>query len=225
MPKLDLTITADVLSEEQKPELMRELGAALLHWEGAPDTEFFRSITWAHLHELPAEAIQTPDGVADPHAILDITIPSGALSDRRRAGIVEDASKLILDATSWGADAGVRVWGSDPRGAGWELGSGRPGWCASSSSARPPRPSVSRRDPERRSGRRRRRAGSGVRATHLRRKGMLEWRDAPDPKLEEDGQALVRPGSRHMLTSIRPSYRDGSPWGIPSRSATSASAR
>ena len=110
MPKLDLTITADVLSEEQKPELMRELGAALLHWEGAPDTEFFRSITWAHLHELPAEAIQTPDGVADPHAILDIAVPSGALSDRRKAGIVEDASKRILDATGWGAVAGVRVW-------------------------------------------------------------------------------------------------------------------
>ena len=98
MPKLDLTITADVLSEDQKPKLMRELGATLLQWEGAPDTEFFRSITWAHLHELPAEAI------------LDITGPSGALSDRRKAGIVEDASKLILDATSWGTEAGIRVW-------------------------------------------------------------------------------------------------------------------
>jgi phenylpyruvate tautomerase PptA (4-oxalocrotonate tautomerase family) len=110
MPKLDLTITAGSVSEERKPELLRELGAALLRWEGAPDTEFFRSITWAHLHELPAEAIQTPDGVAEPHAILDITIPSGALSERRKAGIVEDATKLLLDATGWGAEVGVRVW-------------------------------------------------------------------------------------------------------------------
>jgi phenylpyruvate tautomerase PptA (4-oxalocrotonate tautomerase family) len=110
MPRLDLTITADALSDESKPELIRELGAALLHWEGAPDTEFFRSITWAHLHEVPAEAIQTPDGAADPHAILDITIPAGALSERRKAGIVEDATKLVLDATGWGADAGLRVW-------------------------------------------------------------------------------------------------------------------
>jgi phenylpyruvate tautomerase PptA (4-oxalocrotonate tautomerase family) len=110
MPRLDLTITADALSDESKPELMRELGAALLHWEGAPDTEFFRSITWAHLHEVPAEGIQTPDGVAEPHAVLDITIPAGALSDRRKAGIVEDATKLVLDATGWGADAGLRVW-------------------------------------------------------------------------------------------------------------------
>ena len=110
MPRLDLTITADVLSEQRKPELMRELGAALLHWEGAPDTEFFRSITWAHLHELPANAIQTPDGVAEPHAILDVTVPAGALSERRKAGIVEEATKLVLNAAGWGTEAGVRVW-------------------------------------------------------------------------------------------------------------------
>jgi phenylpyruvate tautomerase PptA (4-oxalocrotonate tautomerase family) len=110
MPRLDLTITADVLTEEQKPEMLRELGAALLHWEGAPDTEFFRSITWAHLHEVPASSIQTPDGEAAPHAILDITVPGGALSERRKAGIVEDATKIVLDTTGWGAEAGVRVW-------------------------------------------------------------------------------------------------------------------
>jgi phenylpyruvate tautomerase PptA (4-oxalocrotonate tautomerase family) len=110
MPKLDLTIPADTLSDEAKQELTRELGAALLRWEGAPDTEFFRSITWAHLHELAAESIQTPDGIAEPHAVLDITIPSGALSERRKAGMVEAATKLVLEATGWGPDAGVRVW-------------------------------------------------------------------------------------------------------------------
>jgi phenylpyruvate tautomerase PptA (4-oxalocrotonate tautomerase family) len=110
MPKLDLTIPADALSDESQQELARELGAALLRWEGAPDTEFFRSITWTHVHALSAESIQTPDGVAEPHAVLDITIPSGALSERRKAGMVEEATKLVLDATGWGADAGVRVW-------------------------------------------------------------------------------------------------------------------
>jgi phenylpyruvate tautomerase PptA (4-oxalocrotonate tautomerase family) len=110
MPKLDLTIPAESLSDESQQELARELGATLLHWEGAPDTEFFRSITWAHVHALPAESMQTPDGVAEPHAVLEITVPSGALSDRRKAGLVEDATKLILDATEWGAGAGVRVW-------------------------------------------------------------------------------------------------------------------
>jgi len=110
MPKLDLTITAETLSDEAKQQLTRDLGATLLRWEGAPDTEFFRSITWAHLHELPADAIQTPDGVAEPHAIVEVTVPQGALSDRRKAGLVEDATKLVLDATGWGPEAGVRVW-------------------------------------------------------------------------------------------------------------------
>jgi len=110
VPKLDLTIPADALSDESQQELARELGATLLRWEGAPDTEFFRSITWAHVRPLPAESIQTPDGVAEPHAVVDITVPNGALSDRRKAGLVEDVTKVVLEATGWGADAGVRVW-------------------------------------------------------------------------------------------------------------------
>lgn len=110
MPKLDLTIPQDVLDPDAKAELTKQLGATLLQWEGAPDTEFFRAITWAHLHELPAEAIQTPDGVAEPHAVLDISVPDGALSNRRKAGLVEDATKRILEATGWGPDAALRVW-------------------------------------------------------------------------------------------------------------------
>lgn len=110
MPKLDLTIPAEALSDGDQQELARELGATLLRWEGAPDTEFFRSITWAHVHPLPAESIQTPDGVAEPHAVVDITVPSGALSERRKAGLVEDVTKLILGKTGWGDGAGVRVW-------------------------------------------------------------------------------------------------------------------
>ena len=52
MPRLDLTITAGELREEEGQALIRRLGSTLLKWEGAPDTEFFRSITWTHLHEL-----------------------------------------------------------------------------------------------------------------------------------------------------------------------------
>jgi phenylpyruvate tautomerase PptA (4-oxalocrotonate tautomerase family) len=110
MPKLDLTIPSEALSDDDQQELARELGATLLHWEGAPDTDFFRSITWAHVHALPAESIQTPDGVAEPHAVVEITVPSGALSDRRKAGLVEDVTKIVLEKTGWGEGAGVRVW-------------------------------------------------------------------------------------------------------------------
>lgn len=110
MPKLDLTIPAGALSDEARRELPERLGATLLHWEGAPDTDFFRSITWAHLHELPAEAIRTPDGEAEPHAIVEVTVPEGALSDRRKAGLVDQATNDVLEATGWGDEAAMRVW-------------------------------------------------------------------------------------------------------------------
>jgi phenylpyruvate tautomerase PptA (4-oxalocrotonate tautomerase family) len=111
MPKVDVTIPEGQLSDDARTELPEQLAAALLRWEGAPDTEFFRSISWAHLHELPAAAIRTPDGEASPHAVIDVTVPQGALSERRRAGVVEEMTKIVLDATGWQSDdSHLRVW-------------------------------------------------------------------------------------------------------------------
>lgn len=111
MPKLDLTFPAGALSDDAKRELPAQLGAALLRWEGAPDTEFFRSITWAHVHELPAEAVFTADGPAElSHFVVDVTVPQGALSDRRKSGLVEEASKLVREAAGLTDEDGVRVW-------------------------------------------------------------------------------------------------------------------
>jgi phenylpyruvate tautomerase PptA (4-oxalocrotonate tautomerase family) len=110
MPKLELTLPAEALSEDAQGQLARELGAALLRAEGAPDTDFFRSITWAHVHALPASSMQTPDGVADPHAVIEISVPDGALSERRKAGLVEETTGLVLEATGWDPAASWRVW-------------------------------------------------------------------------------------------------------------------
>ena len=111
MPKLDLTFTAGALTDDAKSDLARELAAAMLRWEGAPDTEFFRSITWTHVHELPAEAVYTADGQAElSQFVVDATVPAGALSDRRKTGLVEEFSKLIRDAAGLTDEDGVRVW-------------------------------------------------------------------------------------------------------------------
>lgn len=111
MPKVDLTFPAGALSDDAKRELPSQLGAAMLRWEGAPDTEFFRSITWTHVHELPAEAVHTADGQAElSHFVVDVTVPGGALSDRRKGGLVEEFSKLVRDAAGLTEEDGVRVW-------------------------------------------------------------------------------------------------------------------
>src|SRR4051812_921649 len=111
MPKIDLPSPAGALSDEAKRELPRELAAGMLRWEGAPDTEFFRSITWTHVHELPAEAVFTADGQAEASQfVVDATVPAGALSDRRKTGLVEEFSKLVRDAAGLSEADGVRVW-------------------------------------------------------------------------------------------------------------------
>ena len=111
MPKLDLTFSAGALGDDARRELPTQLAAALLRWEGAPDTEFFRAITWVHIHELPAEAVFTADGQAElSHFVVDVTVPQGALSDRRKGGLVEEASKLVRDAAGLAEEDGVRVW-------------------------------------------------------------------------------------------------------------------
>jgi phenylpyruvate tautomerase PptA (4-oxalocrotonate tautomerase family) len=110
MPMLELTLPEGELSDDAKGGLQQELAAALLRAERAPDTEFFRSISWCHLFELPTEAMRTVDGVAAPHAVVQVTTPEGALSDRRRAEMVDEMTKLVLGATGWGDEAALRVW-------------------------------------------------------------------------------------------------------------------
>ena len=51
MPRVELTYTAGALPDVAKGELAKQLAEAMLRWEGAPDTEFFRSITWVYANE------------------------------------------------------------------------------------------------------------------------------------------------------------------------------
>jgi 4-oxalocrotonate tautomerase family enzyme len=111
MPKLDLTYPAGALDPSVKRDLATNLAECLRHWEGAPDTEFFRSITWAHVHELPADDVYTADGQAElSHFVVEVNIPAGGMSDRRKSGFVEDATKLVREAAGLAEEDGIRVW-------------------------------------------------------------------------------------------------------------------
>jgi len=76
MPLIDAYFPAGILSAEQKSELAEGLMTRLLRAERAPDTEFFRKVTWVYLHELPAENVLS---AARPAALfrIDVTTPEG----------------------------------------------------------------------------------------------------------------------------------------------------
>jgi len=111
MPLMDLTLPQGTLDAEARAALVDELSTVLLRAERAPDTAFFRSITWTHVHELPATDVLAAGRPVDrPIVRLDVTTPEGALSDRRRAELIAEATRVIREAVGLGDDEAMRVW-------------------------------------------------------------------------------------------------------------------
>ncbi|MER6129184.1 tautomerase family protein [Streptomyces sp. NPDC001795] len=109
MPMIRLTAPAGSLTEEGRKSVQRDLAAVLLRWEGAPDTAFFRAQAWSCLVELPEGAQTTAENDA-PRFLVDVTVPQGALSERRKAGLVEEATTTVLRAAGLSQDDALRVW-------------------------------------------------------------------------------------------------------------------
>jgi phenylpyruvate tautomerase PptA (4-oxalocrotonate tautomerase family) len=109
MPMIQLTAPADTLTSDGRDTVQRALAAALLRWEGAPDIPMFRSLAWSYLHELPRGAQTTADDDA-PRFRVDVTVPHGALSERRKAGLVSEATSIVLRAAALSEADAQRVW-------------------------------------------------------------------------------------------------------------------
>ena len=98
MPLMDVYFAAGTLSAEQKADLAEGLTTALLRAERAPDTDFFRSLTWTYLHEMDAGHVLSAARPASPPTFrVDVTTPEGALSDRRRAELVAAATEVVSE--------------------------------------------------------------------------------------------------------------------------------
>lgn len=111
MPMIDVTYPEGALEPEAREKLVDDLTTALLRAERAPDTDFFRSVTWVYLHELPAHAVNAAGRpVAEPNFRVEVTTPEGALSDRRRAEMVESGTAAVLEAAGLGQEDAMRVW-------------------------------------------------------------------------------------------------------------------
>src|SRR5436309_15320999 len=97
MPMIDLTYPKGSLSADARADLLEELATRLLAAERAPDTEFFRSITWVYANEVDPEALAVggrPGG--DPRFRIQVTVPEGALSDRRKGELVAAVNSAVL---------------------------------------------------------------------------------------------------------------------------------
>ena len=109
MPKIQLTVPEGALTPEGTETIQASLAAALLKWEGAPDIDFFRSLAWSYLNQIPAGAQITAADV-EARFLVDVTVPAGALNDERKAGLVKEVTDIVLAAAGLGSDQSLRVW-------------------------------------------------------------------------------------------------------------------
>jgi phenylpyruvate tautomerase PptA (4-oxalocrotonate tautomerase family) len=111
MPLIDLYLPADVLSPDARTELVDELTTVLLRTERAPDTQFFRDITWVYVHEFPEGRLLTAGQPAPkPVFRVQVTVPHGALSDRRKQELVSEATRAVSEKVGLSEADGLRVW-------------------------------------------------------------------------------------------------------------------
>ncbi len=111
MPMIDFTYPKGSIPSDAKAQLLEELATKLLAAEKAPDTEFFRSITWVYANEIEPETLAVggrPGG--EPRFRVQVTVPEGALSDRRKGILVDSVNQVVLNAAGLDDSDGIRVW-------------------------------------------------------------------------------------------------------------------
>jgi phenylpyruvate tautomerase PptA (4-oxalocrotonate tautomerase family) len=106
---IQLTLPTGVLSPQTRRELRDTLATTLLHWEGAPDNAFFRAQAWCRIEEVDLEAFGSLEDDL-PRFRVDVTVPEGALSERRKAGLIQQVTVDVSAAAGLGEGDGLRVW-------------------------------------------------------------------------------------------------------------------
>ena len=111
MPIFELTYPEGALTGDARSKLVDELTTILLRAERAPATDFFRGITWSYVHELAQDSVNAAGRpVEKPTFRVDVTTPEGALSDRRRAELVAEATRAVREAAGIAEEEALRVW-------------------------------------------------------------------------------------------------------------------
>lgn len=110
MPLMELSYQEGAITPETRDQLVETLTTALLQAEGAPNTEFFRSVTWVLINERPAELVYAGDKSDAGVVKLDVATPEGALNDERRAQMIKAGTDAIREAFGVADEDALKVW-------------------------------------------------------------------------------------------------------------------
>jgi phenylpyruvate tautomerase PptA (4-oxalocrotonate tautomerase family) len=119
MPMVDIALTEDSLTPEATNALAAKLSEALIAFEGAPDNQYVRSLTWCFIDRRPAGSIFVGGVPApQPRYRITLTVPEfvsgihGPVMFENRKKLVRHVTEMVLQAegTEYSAHAATRVW-------------------------------------------------------------------------------------------------------------------
>jgi phenylpyruvate tautomerase PptA (4-oxalocrotonate tautomerase family) len=114
MPQIEFTLPRGALSGETIDSLMGEMTTTLLRYEGAPENDASREISWGYVHEVDRVYNGgAPLNGGPARYKVDLTVPEGALTPENKNAIVGEITSLILAADGAAPDdaaAPMRVW-------------------------------------------------------------------------------------------------------------------
>jgi phenylpyruvate tautomerase PptA (4-oxalocrotonate tautomerase family) len=106
MPMIDVTAVASTFSD--KPELIKNLTAALMRWEQVPSIPWFIDNTAAFVHELGPDALANSAG-QNNYVRVEVLTPVGVLDRDKKLGVVKEMTEIVVAAAG---DPGLaeRTW-------------------------------------------------------------------------------------------------------------------
>ena len=110
MPLMELTYQEGAITPEARDQLVEDLTTNLLKAEGAPNTEFFRSVTWVLVNERPAQLTYAGDRSGAGVVKLDVIPPEGALDDDRREQMIQAGTATIRESFGIADEDALKVW-------------------------------------------------------------------------------------------------------------------
>jgi phenylpyruvate tautomerase PptA (4-oxalocrotonate tautomerase family) len=112
MPMIELTVPEGAVDAHA---LVDELTRVLLKWEGVPDNPTADAISWGFVNEVAPgnhHVAHQVNGSGPAHYRVVATVPTGALNDEKKAGLVADVTRTILEREGSPVDVAnaSRVW-------------------------------------------------------------------------------------------------------------------
>jgi len=109
---IELTVPEGAIDSQS---LVDDLTRVLLKWEGVPDNPAADAISWGFVNELPADGhhvAHRANGSGPAHYRVVATVPAGALDDEKKAGLVAEVTRTILEREGSPIDVAnaSRVW-------------------------------------------------------------------------------------------------------------------